>query len=228
VADEPKQPWYKSVPGILTAATGFIAALSGLVAGLNQLGAFRREPPASAVVGTAPAPADNTAQDTATTTSLPSSPPAATLRPSAPSSAPPKPTPTAKPSPAPAGRPATDTTSSASISIPAGTTISVTLPSRSCAPAEGAKRVTARLAEPVEVRGATAFPAGTSAVLRLRRAGHPAVLRARLDSLVRSGQALPIAGAQVQISSGSASGFCLRAGAQLSIVLGEAVMVPRS
>jgi len=44
VADEPKQPWLKSIPGVLTAATGFIAALSGLVAGLNQLGVFQREP----------------------------------------------------------------------------------------------------------------------------------------------------------------------------------------
>jgi hypothetical protein len=228
VADEPKQPWYKSVPGILTAATGFIAALSGLVAGLNQLGAFRREPPASAAVGMAPAPADNTAQDTATTTTLPGSPPAAELRPSAPSAAPPKPRSTAKPSPTPTGRQAADTTSSGPLTVPAGTAISVTVPLRSCAPTDGSKRVTARLAGPVEVRGATVLPAGTTAVLHLRRAGRPAVLRARLDSLVRAGQALPISSAQVQIPRGSASGFCLRAGAQLSIVLGEAVMVPRS
>src|SRR6185503_5449263 len=64
VTDEPKQPWHRSLPGMLTAATGFIAAVSGLVAGLNQLGVFHREPTPPAVVGISPTPSDNTAQDT--------------------------------------------------------------------------------------------------------------------------------------------------------------------
>ena len=228
MADEPKQPWYKSVPGILTAATGLIAALSGLVAGLNQLGAFRREPPASAVVGTAPAPADNTAQDTDSVTVRPTNPPDAALRPAAPSAAPPKAAPAARPSPPPTGSLATDTSSGTGISVPQGTTISITVPSRSCAPADGSKRVTARVSEAVQVRGTTVIPAGATAVLHLRRAGRPAGLRARLDSLVRSGRALPIASSQVRIPNASASGVCLRAGAQLNIVLGEGVTVPRS
>jgi hypothetical protein len=233
MADEPKQPWYKSAPGILTAATGFIAALSGLVAGLNQLGAFRREPPASTVVGTAPAPADHTAQDTDSVTVRETPPPDAALRPAAPSpappsAAPPKPAPTASPSPPPTGSQASDTTSGTSITVPQGTAISVAVPSRTCAPADGSKRVTARVSDPVQVRGVTVIPAGTTAVLHLRRAGRPAVLRVRLDSLVPSGRALPIASSQVQIPRAAASGVCLRAGAQLNVVLGEAIMVPRS
>ena len=64
MTDEPKQPWHRSLPGMLTAATGLIAAVSGLVAGLNQLGVFHREPTPPAAVGINPTPSDNTAQDT--------------------------------------------------------------------------------------------------------------------------------------------------------------------
>jgi hypothetical protein len=234
VADEPKQPWYKSIPGILTAATGLVAALSGLVAGLNQLGAFRREPPA-AVEGMTPTPADNTAQDSArsgTPAAKDSSelrataPPAAARRPPAPSASPPA---RAKPSPTrPDQAPVIGATSAEFVSVPKGTALSLTVPARTCAPAEGARRLTARLAAPVEVNGVAVLPAGTTAVLRLRRAGDPAAPRARLDSLVRSGWAVPITSAQVQIPRGSASGPCIRAGARLTVVLGEDVTIMRS
>jgi hypothetical protein len=229
VPDEPKQPWYKSVPGILTAATGFIAAMSGLVAGLNQLGVFRREPP-PAVVGAAPAPADHTAQDSISSAGArPASPPAGissappSVGPTHPATAP-KPSPT----PSPARTPSARDSAGAVVTIPKGTTISVSVPSRACAPEDGARRVPANVSAPVQVHGATALPSGTTAVLRLRRGGRPAALRVRLDSLVRSGQALPISSAQVQVPPGSVSGVCLRAGARVTIVLGEAVTVPRS
>jgi hypothetical protein len=239
VADEPKQPWYKSIPGILTAATGFIAALSGLVAGLNQLGAFRREPPA-AVVGSPPTPADHTAQDSLSSgarhgndsaalrsTTSPATAPGPTL----PTAAPPRPA--AGTSPSPARKPArptstTDTAKTGPLMVPKGTTLSLTVPTRTCAPADGARPLTARLAAPVQLNGATVIPAGATAVLRLRRAGDPPEPRARLDSLVRSGQALLVTSAQVQIPRASASGACIRAGGQLTVVLGEAVLVPRS
>ena len=238
MAEEPKQPWYKSIPGILTATTGVIAALSGLVAGLNQLGVFRREPPA-AVVGMTPAPADNTVRDSApgapavqdSATIRATTPPAAGLRPPAPSAASPQPTAGAKPSPSPGptrSPSSADTAVTGSILIPKGTTLSLTVPARSCAPADGARRVTARLATPVEVNGVPVLAVGTAAVIRLRRAGNPPAPRARLDSLVRSGRALPISSAQVQIPRGSASGACLRAGARLTVVLGEGVTVPRT
>ena len=237
MADEPKQPWYKSIPGILTAAAGLVAALSGLVAGLNQLGVFRREPPA-AVVGATPAPADNSAQDSArpgapaATDSAglrPTAPPGTALRPPAPSAAPPRTAAGATPSPARPGQaPVIGATSTEFVSLPKGTALSLTVPARTCAPAEGARRLTARLAAPVEVNGVAALPAGTTAVLRLRRAGDPPRPRARLDSLVRSGWALPITSAQVQIPRGSATGACIRAGARLTAVLGEEATIPRS
>ena len=65
MADEQKPSRWKSLPGVLTAATGFVAALSGLVAGLNQLGVFRREPPAAQAVSAAPAPRGSTHRDSA-------------------------------------------------------------------------------------------------------------------------------------------------------------------
>jgi hypothetical protein len=225
VADEPKQPWYKSIPGILTAATGLIAALSGLVAGLNQLGAFRREPPA-AVVGITPTPADNTAQDSARS-GAPAAKDSSELRPTAPRAAPPQRAAGPSPAPRPPQATAIDTTSTGSVSLPNGTALSLTVPARTCAPAEGARRVTARLSAPVEVNGVAVLPAGATAVLRLRRGGDPPGPRARLDSLVRSGRALPIGSAQVQIPRASTSGGCLRAGARLTVVLGAGVTVPR-
>jgi hypothetical protein len=232
VADEPKQPWYKSIPGILTAATGLIAALSGLVAGLNQLGVFRRDPPA-AVVSTTPAPADNTAQDTVRDFAgvRPMTPPGAALRPPAPNPAPPQSGASDKPSTAPKPTrqaPAADTANTGSVLVPKGTALSLTVPTRTCAPAEGARRLTARVAAAVEVNGATVIPAGTTAVLRLRRAADQPIPRVRLDSLVRSGRALPVSSSQVQIPRGWASGVCLRAGARLTAVLGDAVAVPRT
>src|SRR5215213_795297 len=63
MANEQPPSWWKSLPGILTAATGFVAAMSGLVAGLNQLGVFRREEPPPQVVGTAPAARESTSQE---------------------------------------------------------------------------------------------------------------------------------------------------------------------
>jgi hypothetical protein len=218
---EPNQPWYKSVPGILTAATGLIAALSGLVAGLNQLGVFRREPRPEAIVGTAPAPADNTAQDSARFEVAP--------RPAAPptSAAPSQPASAAKPPRAPGASSTGDTATASPIVLPKGTAILLTVASRTCAPAEGARRFSARVSSPVDIHGATAISAGATAALRLRRSADSPPLRARLDSLVRSGRALPISAAQVRIPRGAVSGSCLEPGARLTVVLGEPVTLPR-
>jgi hypothetical protein len=202
VADDSKQPWHKSIPGVLTAATGFIAAVSGLVAGLNQLGVFRREPPPSAVVGVSPTPSDNTAQDTSAVSrgrlvqpSVVEPPPGAVTTPSS--------------------EPATR--------LAKGTVLQLTVPERTCAPEQGQRRFTARLASPVRASGAIVLPAGTIAVLHLRRAGTPAAPRARLDSLVRPDLGLAIPSAQVQIPHASVNGVCLRPDVRVRAVLGAAV-----
>ncbi len=231
MTDDPKQPWHKSIPGLLTAATGFIAAVSGLVAGLNQLGAFRREPPPSAVVGVNPTPSDNTSQDTSAASrrrapepGVVGPPPSAVGRPSpAPSPKGPEPASGAAPKPAPPATPADTTTA---VRLPRGTVLQLTVPERICAPEQGQRQFTARLASAVRSGGALVLPAGTTAVLHLRRAGTPAAPRARLDSLIRSDLPLAIPSAQVQIPRGSVSGLCLRADARVSAVLGTGVSVP--
>jgi hypothetical protein len=232
VTDDPKQPWHKTLPGVLTAATGFIAALSGLVAGLNQLGVFRQEPPPSAVVGMSPTPSDKTAQDTSPARSGDLPPPSVVEpspgSPSTPTSVPrpAEPAPRAAPRPThPA--PAADTaTSSTAGRLAKGTVLQLTVPERTCAPEQGQRRFTARLTSPVRSSGGVVLPAGTTAVLHLRRAGTPAAPRARLDSLVRSGSALAIPSAQVQIPRGSVNGVCLRTDGRVSAVLGAGVSLP--
>jgi hypothetical protein len=231
VADEPKQPWLKSIPGVLTAATGFIAALSGLVAGLNQLGVFHREPPPAAV-GVRPTPSDNTAQDTSRTLRTP--PPGTSIVEPAPNAARPSyPTPIQRPAePTPAGAPKpvppkTDTTRLLAVArLPSGTVLELTVPARTCAPDDGQRRFTARLASPVRAGGSTVLPAGTTAVLHLRRGANPVAPRARLDSLVRADLAVAVPTSQVQIPRGSVNGTCLRADARMSAVLGAALSFP--
>ena len=230
MADEPKHPWYKSVPGILTAATGFIAALSGLVAGLNQLGVFHREPPPAAVVS--PTPSDNTSQDTSAALRSPA-PDSGVMRPTpnavrpSPSAPPPQP---AQPVPGPAPKPArakTDTTAApAATRLPKGTVLELTIPARTCAPDDGQRRFTAKLASPVRADGVVVLPAGTTAVLHLRRSGSPAAPRVRLDSLVRSDHAVAVPSSQMQIPGASVNGVCLRANARVSAVLDAGVSLP--
>ena len=57
---EQKTGWWQTVPGLLTAAAAFIAALTGLLTGLNQLGVFERarEPAEQSGVAANPGPAD--------------------------------------------------------------------------------------------------------------------------------------------------------------------------
>ncbi|MBA2459396.1 MAG: hypothetical protein H0V43_10645 [Gemmatimonadales bacterium] len=42
--EQRNQGWWHTVPGLLTAAAAFVGALSGLLAGLNQMGLFDRSP----------------------------------------------------------------------------------------------------------------------------------------------------------------------------------------
>jgi hypothetical protein len=233
VAEEQKPSWWKSLPGVLTAATGFIAALSGLVAGINQLGLFKREQTAAPVVITTPAPRDSmpaalrtdTARGIATAPAQSRQPPAVTA-PRAPTSG----APSTAPTPA---SPSTTRTSptrdppSQQIRLPNGTVLELTVPRRSCAPAGSQQRFTARLAAPVKVAGETALRPNTSAVLHLRRgdaADGPMIL---LDSLVAQDQTIPVAASTVRIRRGADGAACLKADARLKATLGGPVMLRR-
>lgn len=230
MADEPKQPWYKSVPGMLTAATGFVAALSGLVAGLNQLGAFKRAPAPVTVSAPAPPQSAGTAGGSSSSATPAGPEMGGPLVPvaRAPSAGARSPTPTV---PAPAAppatpRPATDTTTARVSRLPKGALLELAVSDRICAPAEGRQRFTARLTSPVKSGGATVLPTGTTAVLRLRRGGSSGPPEARLDSLVGPQVAAAIPSSSVRIRRGAA-GDCLRADARLAARLGAPVVLPR-
>lgn len=244
MADEPKQPWYKTVPGTLTAATGFIAALSGLVAGINQLGLFKREQPAPQAAS-APAPAASAPVAPSTVASGGSSnaggssakgeesstaPPGAAApkpqRPASPAPATPSTGPAApsgaapKPAPAAAG----DTTTRAQ-RLPSGTKLELAVPTRTCAADGKEERFTARLIAPVRVGDATVLAAKTTAVLYLKKSGS-STPDVRLESVIRQKQPISVRSSDVQVTSGAGAG-CLRAGARLTATLNAPVTVRR-
>jgi hypothetical protein len=240
VADEQRQSWWKSIPGTLTAATGFIAALSGLVAGINQLGLLRREQASQQVVATAPASRDNasppsvaagTAGGTSTTAPEPARSPAAPAVGTSVGTSPRAPTPS-KPTPAPTpGQPAgspVDTEAATPVRIPKGTAIELVVSSRVCAPESGMARFTARLTAPVKVNGTTVLPANTSAVLHLGRTGARDTPEARLDSLVGRDLALAIPSSDVRLRRTAINGSCVRANARLTAIFDATVTVRRS
>jgi hypothetical protein len=249
VADEQRQSWWKSIPGMLTAATGFVAALSGLVAGINQLGLLRREQasqqeiaaaPASREPATAPV-APSTGGGSSTTAPVPSPgvprAPEPARTPAAPAvgtsggtptrpPTPSKPTPAA--TPAPSAGSAVDTAAATPFRIPKGTAIELAVPSRVCAPESGMARFTARLTGPLKVNGTAVLPANTSAILHLGRAGGRAVPEARLDSLVGRDLALAIPSSDVRLRRNAINGTCVRANARLTAILDATVTVRRS
>lgn len=239
MAEEQKQSWWKSLPGLLTAASGFVAALSGLVAGLNQLGVFRRDQPAQQVVGVAPAARDSTAQHSAApvTGGSASSAGPAPAPPLTPSAGAPSKAPTAS-SPRPASPPASepaaprpansaDTAVAGSQRLPKGTALELAVPSRICAPPDGQRRFTARLAAPLKLDGATVLRANTTAVLHIRRAGSAAAPQVRLDSLVEADAVIAVPPSQVRFRRDAVSGTCLRADARITVTLGAATTVGR-
>jgi hypothetical protein len=240
LADEQKQPWYKSLPGLLTAATGFVAALSGLVAGLNQLGVFKREPPAQQVVGSLPgrdtASAHAAAPVMGGSASSAEPGPASSVTPPAAQRAATPPAGTGRrPAPAPATRPASPDTAAApsptsrpaaiGTVLPKGTTLELTVSSRTCAPADGQKRFTARLETPIKVQGATVLPSGSTAVLHVRRAGTPPEPQVRLDSLMTQGGELAVTSAQARVRREAVNGACIRANGRIVVTLGADVRV---
>jgi hypothetical protein len=239
VADEQRQSWWKSVPGTLAAATGFIAALSGLVAGINQLGLLRREQasqvvaaaPPSRDTASAPPVAPGTGGGASTTGPAPAPSPAAPAGGANGRPSPRAPTPS-KPAPAPTQGPpagsAVDTAAATPVRIPKGTAIELVVPSRVCAPESGMARFTARLTAPVKVNGATVLPANTSAVLHLGRAGARDTPEARLDSLVGPDLALAISSSDVRLRRNAINGTCVRANARLTAILDATVTVRRS
>ena len=224
------------MPGILTAATGFVAALTGLVAGLSQLGVFERRPPAPQEVAatdsarTRPEPEEHTAA-VPSDTGRADSAAAVGVAPRAPArtSAIPPPTIVA---PAPRPRdgaaadsvPAADSAPPPSAVLPAGISIEVVTAARICAPDRGSRRFTGRVAMPVRVAGAVVLPRNTPAVLRLGASVGGLVVR--LDSVVVSGEPVAVRASRARVPRAAVAGTSLKPGVRVPIPLGSPVPLP--
>jgi hypothetical protein len=210
---------WRSLPAVLTGATAFVAALTGLAAGLGQLRVFKRAQ-APQTVAMVPA-GQNTIRDQS----------AAPITGGSTSSAA-RVTTAQPPGPASPSRPATEApavpdTSAGESRLPKGTVLELEVPSRTCAPADGQRRFTARLAAPVRLNRATVLPVGTTAVLRIRRSQSSSAPQARLDSLVGPSLALAIPSSQVRSPRNATNGACLRTDARISATLSAPVGVPQ-
>ncbi len=111
------------------------------------------------------------------------------------------------------------------VRLPKGTSLELVVPSRVCAPADGQRRFTARLATPVKVGAATVLPANTTAVLQVRRAGSPAAPQVRLDSLGREQNAVAVPQSRARLRPDAANGTCLRANARIIVTLDSPVVL---
>jgi hypothetical protein len=234
MANEQQKPvWWQSLPGMLTAGAAFLAALTGMLTGLRELGVFERDEPAAEVTagGDTVAHADSARRDSVRVLPGPplpreSTPPAAAparprapLRPTAPArveSTAPKP-------------PAAEHTEVVSGAVlPNGTEIRLASSERICSTTlQGERRLEAVVVAPVSVGDSVALPAGALAVLRVRRAAAPAVLRLRLDSLRVAGRAFPVSRADVRarLAAGTAqegredAGACIPRGGRITATL---------
>ncbi len=231
MADEQqKQGWWRSIPGVLTAGTGFLAALSGLLAGLNQMGAFDRlKAPVSAPVIAGVVDSGSTSTAAVKPDSTP--PPQATARPpstpSRPTSTPSRPTSGVPPAPTAPSPDSVRAATSRPTVLPSGTVLELTSREKVCsATSKAGDRISASLVTPVTVKGGLVLPTGTQAILRVQHPPAPNFLGMRLDSIVRSGDAVPVPKAEVRLrrevvkgQGGAPVGACVPAGARIRATL---------
>ena len=107
-----------------------------------------------------------------------------------------------------------------------GTSLDLEVRARTCAPSNGQKRFTARLASPIKSGGTIVLPAGTTAVLHLRRPESSQAPQVRLDSLVRTDLAVSVPSSNARVRRGTEGEACLRAGARITAILGTSVPLP--
>ena len=231
MTEEKKHSWWTSVPGLLTAATGFVAALSGLVAGLNQTGLLDRfraaqsRPETVAVVrpdSQAPRPIvppeESAPEHTSAPGRAPTTPTQSATGASRPAASPPAP-------PAAASRTAV---------LPTGTVLELAASDEICsAGAKAGDRFAATLVSPVQGKGGAMLPAGTKAVLSVQRLPAPNFIGARLDSIMPGGTALPISKSDVRPrrevvkgKGGSKVGACIREGGRIRVTLRAPLKLP--
>lgn len=196
MADERKSSsWWQTIPGALTAVAAFIAAVTGLLGGLNQIGMFDRfkhpatPPPATGSVSRADTAAKREAEATRRNAAAP------TRRTPAPTTREPARPPAAAESSrarAPAESGATSAAPGAA-AVPSGTQLELAAQSRVCSTTnKPGERFAASVVVPVADASGIVVPSGSAAIMEITEERPPAFLGAKADSLVVNGKAHPI------------------------------------
>ena len=215
-----KPGWWQTAPGLMTAVAAIIAAITGLITGLNQAGLLDRAKPAP--VAQAPAPGQQQEESGAVgpaPSSAPAAAPAASkpnprgpsgasatrTRPAAPVAAPDTArvadsvadttTPAGAPSdtsPAPAETP--------SGRIPAGSTIELAAATRVCSTTSApGDQFGATVVAPVTGIGGATIPVGATATLEVQHLEAPTFIGVGADSLTLNGRSYALSGAGAKV-----------------------------
>jgi hypothetical protein len=228
MVDERKSSnWWQTIPGALTAVAAFLAAISGLLGGLNQIGVFDRfkhpatQPPVTGSVSRADSAAKHEARPPQRSATAPvrraPAPNAGAGQPSAP------PPDTSK---APA--------SPAAAVIPNGAELELAAQSRVCSTnTKPGEHFAATVVVPVTGPSGVLVPVGSTAIMEATQESPPTFLGARADSLIVNGKAHPITGASIgriqrEFTAGPGErgvsvGTCIPAGGRIPVTLTAAV-----
>jgi len=220
--DRHKPGWWQTAPGLMTAVAAMIAAITGLITGLNQAGLLDRAKPApvaqaeplpaqqqptqqqeeSGAVNPAPAPAPSTAPPSRPARSAPTRPrppapavvPDTTTSATADSAAVPATADTAKPAPA---TPAAETPSGR---LPAGSTIELAAATRVCSTTSApGDEFAATVVAPVTGIGGATVPVGATATFEVRQLEAPTFIGVSPDSLTVGGHSYALGGASAKV-----------------------------
>ncbi len=204
MADERNRPgWWQSAPGVMTSTAAVIAAVTGLLGGLSQLGVLDRwsRPAAANPPATPAATARGPKQDTAAGRTAP--PTRSALRPTA-------------PSPSPATTPAGQ--------LPSGTTLELAAAKRICSTtSQPGDRLPATVVVRVTGTGGAVVPVGTAVTLVVTRLDAPVFLGIRAGSLSLRGRSYPLRNAQAKVHqrevTPGAGQACIPAGGRITVTL---------
>ncbi|MDQ3426289.1 MAG: hypothetical protein M3477_00525 [Gemmatimonadota bacterium] len=210
--DQSSPRWWQTAPGLLTAGAAFVAAVSGLIGGLNQIGAFDRlkdDTPMPPPAASAPVQKVETGRLSAKDTAAPEI--------TTPVAAAPKSSVTRRSS---------------------GTVIELASGARVCSTmSQPGDRFNATVVVPVAGSNNLQLPVGSAAVPAVTRLEAPTFIGVRVDSIVYGGRSFPVAGANARpqrefvagaSQSGVGVGACIPAGGRITVTLTAPVSIGRS
>lgn len=248
MADERKSSnWWQTLPGFLTAGAAFLAAMTGLITGLNQTGLIDRakgQPTQQPIIERtgATSSASKAPQPEAQPEREPSPDAGSTAaqptraRPARATAARPDTTPAAAPAPAraqpQAGTAPPDSESGPAAPggrLPSGAVLELAAASRVCSTThEEGDEFAATLVVPATGENGLVLPIGTAAVLEVRHLPAPTFLGARLESVAQDGKRYSVTRSEARIqrelaagagATGLNIGACIPAGGRITVTL---------